>query len=215
MAWSFPEGAKFFFSNTLGSAKTVSAITNANPAVATSTAHGFVDNDEILLVSPWEDATETVYKINQLTADTFELLGLDTTDLNWFSAGGGANSEAYKVSSWVEIPQVLSISTSGGDPRFTTISPLAKRNSINVPTGFNAASIQLTLGHDAASANYQTMLNISRRLSKVAFKMVLSGGATSYGYGYMAVSEVPSLNVNQANQVTAALTMLGRTLSYA
>lgn len=215
MAYSFPEGAKFYFSQTFAAAKTVSAISNANPAVATSAAHGYVDNDEILLTSGWEDATETVYKVDQLTADTFALLGLDATDTNWFAAGGAANSSAQKISAWVEIPQVLSISTSGGDPRFTTISPLAKRNSINVPTGFNAASITLTLGHDASNANYQAMLNISRRLAKVAFKMVLSGGATSYGYGYMAVSEVPALNVNQANQVTAALTMLGRTLSYA
>jgi hypothetical protein len=167
-----------------------------------------------LLVSGWEDATDTVYKVDQLTADTFALLGLDTSDTNWFAPGGGANSTAYKVSTWIEIPQVLSISTSGGDPRFTTIHPLAKRNAINVPTGFNASSITLTLGHDPSNANYQTMLNISRRLAKVAFKMVLSGGASSYGYGYMAVSEVPSLNVNQANQVTAALTMLGRTISY-
>jgi hypothetical protein len=214
MAYSFPEGAKFFFSQTFGSATTVSGITNANPAVCTSTAHGFVDGDEVLLVSGWEDATDTVYKVDQLTADTFALLGLDTSDTNWFAPGGGANSTAYKVSTWIEIPQVLSISTSGGDPRFTTIHPLAKRNAINVPTGFNASSITLTLGHDPSNANYQTMLNISRRLAKVAFKMVLSGGASSYGYGYLAVSEVPSLNVNQANQVTAALTMLGRTISY-
>ena len=214
MAYSFPEGAKFFFSQTFGSATTVSGITNANPAVCTSTAHGFVDGDEVLLVSGWEDATDTVYKVDQLTVDTFSLLGLDTSDTNWFAPGGGANSTAYKVSTWIEIPQVLSISTSGGDPRFTTIQPLAKRNAINVPTGFNASSITLTLGHDPSNANYQTMLNISRRLAKVAFKMVLSGGASSYGYGYLAVSEVPSLNVNQANQVTAALTMLGRTISY-
>ncbi len=214
MAYSFPEGAKFYFSQTFGSAKTISAITNANPAVCTSTAHGFVDGDEVLLVSGWEDATDTVYKVDQLTADTFALLGLDTSDTNWFAPGGGANSTAYRVSTWIEIPQVLSISTSGGDPRFTTINPLAKRNAINVPTGFNASTITLTLGHDPSNANYLTMLNISRRLAKVAFKMVLSGGTSAYGYGYMAVSEVPSLNVNQANQVTAALTMLGRTISY-
>jgi hypothetical protein len=109
---------------------------------------------------------------------------------------------------------VLTIATSGGDARFTTISPIARRNSINIPTGFNATSITLTLGHDPANAAFQTMLDISRTLSKVAFKMVLSGGAVTYGYGYMSVSEAPSLNVNQANSVTAALTLLGRSMSY-
>lgn len=214
MAYYFPEGSKFYFSKTFDAAKTVSAITNASPAVATATAHGYADGDEILLASGWEDATDTVFRVDELTADTFQLLGLNSVNLNYYPAGSGAGA-ARKVSTWVEIPQVLGISTNGGDARFTTISPLAKRNDINVPTGFNAMSITVTLGHDPANANYQTMLDISRALEKVAFKMVLSGGAVAYGYGYMSVSEAPQLNRNQANQVSAAITLLGRFMSYA
>lgn len=214
MAYSFPEGSKFYFSKTFAAAKTISDISNANPALATSTGHGFVDGDEIVLTSGWEDATDTAYKVDQQDANTFLLLGLDSTDTNFFGTGTGGGT-AQKISDWTEIPQVLTIATNGGDARFTTIQPLARRNAINVPTGFNPTSITLTLGHDAANANYQTMLNISRSLSKVAFKMVLSGGAVTYGFGYMSVSEAPSLNVNQANQVTAAITLLGRSMSYA
>lgn len=213
MAYFFPEGSKFYFSQTFAAAKTVSAVTNANPAVATATAHGYSDGDEVLFNSGWEDAADTVYKVDQQSVDTFQLLGLNTTDTNFYPAAGGVGS-TQKLSTWVEIPQVLTIATAGGDARFTTISPIARRNSINIPTGFNATSITLTLGHDPANANYQTMLDISRTLSKVAFKMVLSGGAVTYGYGYMSVSETPSLNVNQANQVSAAITMLGRSISY-
>jgi hypothetical protein len=214
MAYFFPEGSKFYFSQTFATAKTITALSNASPAVATSTSHGYTDGDEVILTSGWEDATDTVFKVDQLTADTFSLLGLNATDTNFYAAGTGTGT-AQKVSAWTEIPQVLTIATSGGDARFTTINPIARRNAINVPTGFNPTSITLTLGHDPSNANYETMLDISRTLSKVAFKMVLSGGAVSYGYGYMSVSEAPSLNVNQANQVTAALTMLGRSISYA
>lgn len=214
MAYFFPEGSKFYFSQTFASPKTVTALSNASPAVATSVAHGYTDGDELLLTSGWEDATDTVYKADQLTADTFSLLGLNATDTNFYAPGTGTGS-ASKISGWTEIPQVLTIATNGGDARFTTINPIARRNSINVPTGFNPTTINLTLGHDPSNANYQTMLDISRALSKVAFKMVLSGGAVTYGYGYMSVSEAPSLNVNQANQVSAALTLLGRAMSYA
>lgn len=215
MAYAFPEGAKFFFSTTFAAAKTLATMSNANPCVCGSVAHGYVDNDELLIASGWEDATDTVFKADQFTADTFALLGLDTTNTGFYSAGGGANSTAQKISGWTEIPQVLTIATSGGDPRFTTINPLARRNGINVPTGFNPTSITLTLGHDASNASYQSMLAISRTLSKCAFKMQLSGGAVTYGYGYMAVSEMPSLNNNQANQVQAAISLLGRAMSYA
>jgi hypothetical protein len=214
MAYFFPEGSKFYFSQDFASAKTITALSNANPAVASATSHGYTDGDEVILTSGWEDATDTVYKVDQLTTDTFSLTGLNSTDTDFYSAGGGVGN-SQKVSSWTEIPQVLTIATSGGDARFTTINPIARRNSINIPTGFNATSITLTLGHDPSNANYITMLDISRTLSKVAFKMVLSGGAVTYGYGYMSVSEAPTLNVNQANSVTAALTLLGRSISYA
>lgn len=215
MAYSFPEGSKFYFSSTFAAAKTITTMSNADPTSCASTSHGYSDDDEILLTSGWEDATDTVWRVDQQDANTFLIQGLNTLNTSFYTSGGGANSTAEKISSWVEIPQVLTIATSGGDPRFTTISPIARRNAFNVATGFNPTSITLTLGHDASNATYQDMLDISRALSKVAFKMVLSGGATSYGYGYMAVSEVPSLNVNQANSVTCALSMLGRSISYA
>lgn len=214
MAYYFPEGSKFYFSQTFGAAKTVTAVSNASPASATSVAHGMVDGTEVLFTSGWEDATDTVFVVDQQTVDTFLLEGLNTTDTNFYPAGSGTG-DVKVVSSWVEMPQVLGISTQGGDARFTTISPLSRRNDINVPTGFNAMSISVTLGHDPANANYQTMLDISRTLSKVAFKMVLSGGAVAYGYGYLNVSEAPQLNRNQANQVNASITLLGRFISYA
>ena len=214
MAYYFPEGSKVYFTNTFAAAKTVSAATNADPAVLTATAHGYADNDELLFTSGWEDATDMVFKADQLSTDTLSLLGLDTTNTSFYPAGSGTGT-LKKLSNWVEVPQVLGVSTSGGDARFTTIDLLAKRNSINVPTGFNATSMTLTLAHDPANANYQSMLDISRGLSNVAFKLVLSGGAVMYGYGYLSVSEAPQLNRNQVNQVQAAITFLGRPMSYA
>lgn len=213
MAYYFPEGSSQQFSNTFAAAKTIAAITNANPAVATCTAHGYATGDEILLTSGWEDATDTIYRVTVLTADTFSIQGLDASNTGFFPAGTGAGS-AQKVSGWTTIPQVLSISSSGGDARFTDVTPLSKRNSIRIPTGFNATAMTLSIGHDAANANYITMLGISRNLSKVAIKQVISGGAVTYGYGYMSVSEMPKLNVNQVNTVDCAITILGRSISY-
>lgn len=213
MALFFPEGSIQNFSQTFASAKTITALTNANPAVATSVAHGYATGDEILLTSGWEDATDTVYRITVLTADTFSIQGLDTTNTSFYPAGTGTGT-AQKISGWTSIPQVLTISGSGGDARFTDVQLLSKRNAIRVPTGFNATSITLTLAHDAGNANYQTMLGISRNLSKVAFKQVISGGSVTYGYGYLSVSEMPTLNSNQVNQVNAAMTVLGRSISY-
>lgn len=213
MALYFAEGSSQQFSQTFASAKTITGITNANPAVATSVAHGYTTGDEILLTSGYEDATDSVFKITVLTADTFSIQGLDTSNTGFFPVGTGAGT-AQKVSAWTVIPQILTISGSGGDARFTDVQLLSKRNGIKVPTGFNAISITLSMAHDATQAAYITMLGISRNLSKVAFKQVISGGAVTYGYGYLSVSEMPKLNSNQVNQVDAAMTVLGRSISY-
>jgi len=214
MAYYFAEGSSIQFSNTLASAKTVSAVTNANPPVCTSTAHGYVTNDEVLFTSGWEDATDSVYRVTVIDANSFSLQGLDASSTAYYPAGTGIGT-TQKFSAWTAIPQVLTISASGGDTRFTTVTPLAKRNAVNIPTGFNATSVTLSLAHDAAQAGFITMQGISRALSKVGIKQVISGGGSTYGYGYMSVSEYPKLNNNQVNTVDAAVTVLGRSISYA
>ena len=213
MAYYFPEGSAQQFSQTFAGAKTITALTNANPAVATSVAHGYTTGDEIFLTSGWEDATDSVYKVTVLTADTFSIQGLDTTNTSFFPAGTGTGA-AQKISGWTTIPQILTVSSSGGDARFTDVQLLSKRNTLKIPTGFNAFSVSLTLAHDPAQANYITMVGIARNLSKVAFKQTVSGGAVTYGYGYLSVSEMPKLNNNQVNTVDAALTVIGRSISY-
>ena len=213
MAYYFAEGSSIQFSQTLASAKSITLATNTNPAVMTSVAHGYTTGDEVLLTTSWEDATDSVFKIIVLTADTFSISGLDSTNVSFFPVGSGVGS-AQKISGWTAIPQVLTVSGSGGDARFTDVNLLSKRNGIKIPTGFNATSISLSLAHDPAQAAYVTMLAISRNLSKVAFKQVISGGGLTYGYGYLNVGEMPKLNNNQVNTVDSAITVLGRSISY-
>lgn len=211
--YSTPEGTRWYFSNTFAAAKSITALSNADPARATSAAHGFIDGDEILLTSGWEDATNAVYQVDQFDVNTFDILGLLAADTSFYPAGTGIGT-AQKISNWQQIPKVLGIGTSGGDPRFTPVQPLSSRNAFNIPTGFNPASTQLQIGHNPTDTIFQAMLNISRKFTMVAFKQVLGGGGTCYGYGYMAVSEAPKLNSGNVNQVDVVISFQGRQISY-
>lgn len=213
MAFYTADGSKFYFSETFASPKSVTALTNANPAVATSTAHGLIDGDEVLLLSGWEEATENVFKIDQLTVDTFGLLGLDSSNTTFHPIGAGIGS-VQKISTWIEMPQVMTIQTSGGDPRFIDVQLLASQYASRIPTGFNPVSTTLTMAHDPSSLVYQQMLGISRIRKLVAFKIAVAGGGVSYGYGYLSASEAPSLQSGQVNQVQVAMTFQKRIVSY-
>jgi hypothetical protein len=208
-----PEGSTFYFTDTLGTAKGITALSNADPARATSTAHGFLDGNEVLLTSGWEEATDAIYRLDVNDANSFDLLGLDASDTGLYAAGGGTGT-AQLVSGWTEIPQVLGIGGGGGDPRYTTISPLKRRQPINMPVGFNPSNIELTLGQDESLPAMQALRRISRRRGKVGYKMAISGGAVIYAYGTLALNNMPSLQSGQAITLRLAISVDGQPVVY-
>lgn len=214
MAYIFPAGTKYFYSNTLAAAKTITAITNASPAVATSVAHGFVDLDPLLFASGWQDASSTVFEADQLTADTFGLVNLNSLDTNVYAAGTGGGT-VQKVSGWVEIPQILTASTNGGGIKYGTISPLGSRQDTKQPVGFDAIGVDIKIGYDSTNATIQAMQAITRVFGKVCLKLVLPGGGRVYGYGNLACSEFPEIGSKETPlQLSVGIGFDGRAISY-
>jgi len=215
MAWNFADGTRFFLGTEFGDAVDITGATNAAPTVLSAT-NMFVDGDEILVMSGWEDLTNTVYKPSEFTSDSITLGGtipIDTTDENFYPPGGGAGT-AQNVIQWVEIGQTLTVSSSGGDPKFVTIDPLAQRNSIQVPVGFNAQTLTFQIGYDPSLPGYQALVAASRTLQRRAFKFVMAGGQVGYGYGYVAANEMPNLTKGQVNQISASVSLLGKFVGY-
>lgn len=214
MAYYFPAGTKYFYSNTLASAKTLTAVSNANPAVATSVAHGYTDGDPVLFESSWQDANATLFEVDQLTADTFSLLNLNASDTNVYPPGSGVGT-TKKLSTWIEIPQILTGSTNGGGIKYGTIDPLASRQATKQPIGFDAIGVDLKIGYDPANAVIQAMQAITRVFGKVGLKLLLPGGGRVYGYGNLACSEFPELGAKDSPiQLSVGIGFDGRAISY-
>lgn len=213
MGYSLPEGSSQQFSSTFATAKNITAITNASPAVASCVGHGYADGDEILLLVGWEDATEAIYRVKSLTVDTFSILGLDTSTAALFPVTGGKGT-AQKVTGWQVIPKIENINTSGGDPKFTEANPLARKRGIKIPAGFNPISLAIEIGYDPTDEAYLDMLKISRESTPVAFKQVIKGAGTTYGYSYLSVSDFPKLSKGKVNVVDATASLIGAATSY-
>lgn len=91
---------------TTASAKTITAITKANPGVITSTAHGLT-NGQVIGVSGVVGMTE----INGLygvvvnaTTNTFSLAGINTTAFSTYTSGGSATPTQVQVGNLVSVP---------------------------------------------------------------------------------------------------------------
>ena len=77
---------------TNGSPKTITGITAADPAVVTSTTHGLATGDVVTIaaVVGMTQVNGQSYVIKNLTANTFELVGCDSTSFTAYASGGTA-----------------------------------------------------------------------------------------------------------------------------
>lgn len=82
--------------STLGTPKTITNITNAAPPVVSSTAHGFLDGQIVVLsVDGMRDLDARACRVANKTTDTFELEGLDATDMGTFVSGTATQVTAF------------------------------------------------------------------------------------------------------------------------
>lgn len=75
---------------------TITGITQANPAVVTATAHGLSNNDVVTIASVAGMTEVNGYKflVANVTANTFELSGIDSSGFTAYSSGGTATQAA-------------------------------------------------------------------------------------------------------------------------
>jgi hypothetical protein len=211
MAYFPIKGSRFYFSTGLASAVAISGITNADPPVVTSATHSYSDNDPVLLTDTWEEFTDTVFQVNQLSSTTFSLDGFDSTDEDFFPPGSDTGN-AEKVTGWQEIGQVLNCTTEGGQPVFIELNPYDKARGIRMVTGTGAASINMTIGFDQSRTDQQLLLENARVFGKKAMKFVLNGGAVAYAYGTLWASEMP--NFAEVLERPVVMTVDGRFTAY-
>lgn len=71
-------------------AKNITAITNANPAVVTSAAHGYSNGDRVVInsVGGMLEVNNQEFQIANVTTDTFELQGINSAGFEAYTSGG-------------------------------------------------------------------------------------------------------------------------------
>lgn len=214
MAYSLPDGSKLFLGTTFGSPITVTAVSNANPAVISATAHGLTDGTPFIWNTGWEDANERVFRADDVTTDALDVEGFNSTNTNLFPAGSGVGT-IVPITAWQEIQQVLNPSTSGGEQQYATVEPLAKRNAIQIPTNISAMTLTIPIGDDPTLAGYIALKAASDAREQRPLRIVKPNGAVNYFYGYVSLNEVPSLTKGQVDTVTAAFALQGLPVRYA
>lgn len=132
------------------SALTITGITNANPAVVTVVGHGYTNGDSNI-ISTVEGMTEInglTYEIANTTANTFELVGIDSTSFGTYTTGGLSQKIVEVVSPYLEADLFLIQATQNADTMYiahrdhqprklTRTSPTVWTLTLHAPTGIS------------------------------------------------------------------------------
>lgn len=214
MAVYLPNGSTVSIASGYGAEKTISAITNANPGVATSAAHGFSDGDYIDVVSGWARLTDRIVRVDGSTTGTFELEGIDTSSTSLFPTGGGVGT-CREITGWTQLAQILDSTSEGGEQQYWTGQFLESDREIRIPTTKSAAGINFQIADDPSLPGYQLAKVANDDREPRAVMITLSNGQKLLYKAYISLSLIPSLTVNEAMTVGVTLSLLGDPVRYA
>lgn len=190
----------------LAAPKTITAITKASPAVASSTAHGYSNGDIILLkVAGMLDLDYAVVRVSGVTTDAFSLEGIDSTEFGDFASG-----TAEEVTFGATAATFTEVSATGGEAEPVLIQTIHRRRGYNLPgneTPLNFEFGSLWVPSDPALIALKAA---SRTRSVRAVRFVFADGSLGLFAGVPSASLVPTGSAGAA--VTTPVTINARGL---
>lgn len=208
-----PNGSIFQIAATFGTEKLISAISNANPGVATAAANGLTDGDVILVQSGWGRLDGRASRVTDADTDGFTFENINTTNPIFYSAGGGAGS-FQEVLTWAEVTKITGVTTSGGEQQFLTVGYLAEDDDRQYPTNRNPMSMSITV-EDQPEAPYVSIVEgYSDSKVQTIARLTLPGGDQIIYPGYVSITDTPTLERNQLMTRTVTFSLSGRPVRY-
>jgi hypothetical protein len=215
MSVSLSNGSVVSIAATYGSVITISAITNANPAVVTtSAAHGLSNGDFVEVTSGWSRLNSRIVRVAAASGSTFTLEGIDTSSTSLYPAAGGTGT-CRKIATWAQITQMLDLTTQGGDQQFVNYSFLEQDFESQIPTIKSASSMTLSIADDSALPHYAILSAANDDRIPRALRLVLPSGAILLYNGYVTLNKTPSLTKSQVMAITSTVSLTGQVVRYA
>ncbi len=213
MSYSLPNGSTIDLASSYSTEVVVTSISNANPAVVTATAHGFEEGDIVLLVIGWSKLTNRALVVGDVTTDTFELQGVDTTSTVTYPAGGGLGT-AKSGLTYLQIPQIVGVEFAGGDQNWLDIQFLEDDTQRQLPTVKTAISMTLTVADDEAQPFVPVVRGYDEDKSVNIVRLNLINGSTILYPAILTMSDTPTVNINELLTNTIALAVQGKPTRY-
>jgi hypothetical protein len=203
----FVNGAKYAVA-TPGTPIAVTAISNANPGVA-SVVTPPTDGTIGILESGWTDLNDSVIHTTGATEDAFSLAGVDTTSVTEYPAGQGVGTFAA-AGAFTGLSQVRTVDMAGGDQQFFQWQYVEDKSGRQrqKPTFKNAMTLTMTMDYDPTLAWYTALIAADAARSPVILRETLPDGDVIYYYAYPSFNKVPTKTINEYMTNTATFSLI-------
>lgn len=215
MSVRLPNGAIISMASTyVNGVAAMTAITNANPGVASIAAHGYTDGAILEISSGWALLDQRIVRVNAPAAGTFELEGIDTLNTSKYPAGAGAGT-VRSITAWTQITQILETQSQGGEQQYYSYGFLEESKERQIPTVKSAESLNLTIGDDPTLPWYAAMVAADDDRVARAIRMQLPNGSVIYFNAYVSLNKTPTMTRNEIMRVSASLSFVSESTRYA
>lgn len=215
MSVKLPNGVLFALATSYAAADTVTAVTNANPGVATTAApHGIADGAFIEVTSGWSKLNNRIVRADNAVGTSITYEGIDTSNTQTYPAGSGIGS-IREITNWTQVSQILECTTSGGDMQFVTYSFLEQDFESQLPTQSSPMSIEMTIADDDTLPGFLALKAVAETRNLVGLRATLPNGSLILFNGYVSFNETPTMTKGQVMGVKATFNLQGRPVRYA
>lgn len=193
MAVTKTSGTTFAIGSTFGATKNMTAITNANPAVATLEAsHGVIVGDFIEVSSGWDLINGAIFRVSAVATNDVTLEGLNTLDTSRYPAGTGVGS-IREITAWTNLSQIATdFDVSGGDQNFADTTFVSNLIRTQIPTDRNPYTVRLPFFYDGSLAWLATVRAATLSSAPTPFRAVFPNGSRIVASAYWSLRGVPT-----------------------
>ncbi|NMX65703.1 phage tail protein [Pseudomonas proteolytica] len=209
-----PNGATFEIASAYGTAIPFTALSNANPAVASALAHGLAEGDIIAVNSGWTRLDGRAVRVADIASGTFALGGVSTTNVQQYPAGSGVGS-AREVTSFTEISQITELNSTGGDQQFLTYGFMADDDDRQMPTTKNPITLSITVADDPSKPYVDVCEAADDDKQPRVLRLNLPGGSSIVYNGYVSITSTPTMSRNNLMTRVISIALTGRPARYA
>ena len=193
----------------IAAAKTITAISKANPAVVSCTAHGYSNGDIVFVLAEGMFQVDArVFLVASVTTDSFALEGENSTQFDDFISGTVAKSTLGTT-----ITTATTISSSGGDFAMIDKTTIHQNTRSEMPGLPNAINYSMEHIWDPSDAGLKAMKVASDLQQRRVFKFTI-GDAIVLFAGYVGCTLLPGGQAQDLVKTTSVFTLDGTPTYY-